>query len=185
MSNQGSTSGPMSDDDVRQGIAEGKITRGMHVRDGSGTWTPIEQSPFVALLPKASSSGGGAVTGAMGCMTIVTLLGAIWLFESCGDESETPEVAAPEDPREDAWRMCRALVKKQLKSPSTADFGGYGEQSFEKTISQAGPNEYRCSAWVDSQNSFGAMIRSNFDVLIRDNGDETWNLVSVESFEQN
>ena len=63
-----------------------------------------------------------------------------------------------------AYNYAEEFVKKRLKSPSTAEFPG----TFEKNdhIKELGNNEYLISSWVDSQNGFGAMIRSRFSCKI-------------------
>ena len=55
------------------------------------------------------------------------------------------------------------LVKAQLKSPSTAKFPGKIMDKSEWKITKSG-NTYFVNSWVDSQNSFGAIIRSEFIV---------------------
>lgn len=51
------------------------------------------------------------------------------------------------------------FIKRMLKSPSTADF-------CSATATDLGENKWRISSCVDSQNSFGAMIRSNWEVTM-------------------
>ena len=52
-------------------------------------------------------------------------------------------------------------VEKMLKAPSTADFC----ESYEAEILQKG-NTWTVEGWVDAQNSFGAMIRTDFVVKL-------------------
>lgn len=52
VSNEGNVAGPLTVDEVRDGIADGTIEAGMHVRDEHGQWGPIELSPFGGLLPQ-------------------------------------------------------------------------------------------------------------------------------------
>ena len=54
-----------------------------------------------------------------------------------------------------AQETCKESVKNQLKSPSTAKFSDID------TVSEGGDN-YTVSGHVDSENSFGAMIRSSW-----------------------
>ncbi len=51
------------------------------------------------------------------------------------------------------------IVKRELKSPSTAKFCS----TRDATITRSG-NTWTVSGWVDAQNSFGATIRNNFTV---------------------
>lgn len=59
----------------------------------------------------------------------------------------------------EAFTVAEAMVKQELKAPSTAKFC---------TISQASITHdgdvYTVSGWVDAQNSFGATLRSNWTV---------------------
>lgn len=79
------------------------------------------------------------------------------------------EQAAPSVPTESQAKiMAQGMVKQLLKSPSTADF-----PSFDYTTTNVG-NKYTVVSYVDSQNGFGAMIRSSWRVVMTHNGGE-WN----------
>jgi hypothetical protein len=58
-----------------------------------------------------------------------------------------------------AYVEAQDYVKQALKSPSTAKFPGT-----DFLVHHFGDNEYEVVSYVDSQNSFGAMIRSNWNV---------------------
>lgn len=64
-----------------------------------------------------------------------------------------------------AYNFAEDFVKQRLKSPSTAKF----PRLFEKNehITDLGNGEYQIKSWVDSQNGFGAMIRSKWSCKIR------------------
>lgn len=49
-------------------------------------------------------------------------------------------------------------VREQLKSPSTAEF----QPSIDMRVETADNLSYKIAGYVDSQNSFGAMVRTNF-----------------------
>ena len=66
------------------------------------------------------------------------------------------------DPKKDAWVCAQDVVESELKSPSSAKFPWYSE----RFITDLGNNEYMISAYVDSDNSFGAKIRSEFTVTL-------------------
>ncbi len=55
----------------------------------------------------------------------------------------------------DASTMCQQLIKRQLTSPATADFGGWR---------RAGQGQWRylSAGHVDAQNAFGAVVRASF-----------------------
>lgn len=97
-----------------------------------------------------------------------------------------------------AEMMCQEFVKKKLKAPSTADFGGLFDdrsQAVFMTIEQAeavvsaefikklhNPDGvWGVTGSVDAQNSFGAMLRSDYTcVLDYDPADDKWYPLSVE-----
>lgn len=55
VSNEGNVAGPLSAEEVREGIGDGTIEAGMFVRDEQGQWGPIEQSPFAGMFPQAAA----------------------------------------------------------------------------------------------------------------------------------
>lgn len=61
------------------------------------------------------------------------------------------------------WSMAEETVKDNLKTPSTAKFPAYS--NFK--VKSEGDNIFTISSYVDAQNSFGAMIRSDFVVKIK------------------
>jgi hypothetical protein len=78
-----------------------------------------------------------------------------------------------------AWVMAEAFVKSGLKSPSTASFGsvwGSDYQDYEKCVTALGDNTYVVAGWVDSQNGFGATLRTDFVLKIKKEGNR-WVLV--------
>ena len=63
-----------------------------------------------------------------------------------------------------AYNYAEGFVEKMLKSPSTAEFPGVIEK--DKHITDLGEGKYKINSWVDSQNGFGATIRTNFSCTI-------------------
>jgi hypothetical protein len=66
-------------------------------------------------------------------------------------------------------------VEKQLKSPSTAKFPSLNKSKVKKSN-----NVYEISSYVDSQNGFGAIIRSNYIVKIRKKEDGNISLIDIK-----
>jgi hypothetical protein len=82
-------------------------------------------------------------------------------------EKAEPEEEKPREAQEwEAWAIAQQFVKRNLKSPSTADFGSlFGDfQSSEDHVKKIGPNKFKAFGWVDSQNSFGATVRTKWYV---------------------
>ena len=58
-------------------------------------------------------------------------------------------------------------IKKLLKSPKTAEFSNIVETKFTPML-EDGLKGFEVRGFVDSQNSFGAMIRSNYSIEVYD-----------------
>lgn len=113
---------------------------------------------------KATSPISGCGLGCGGLMFLVVVLILIGAFS--GDDG-------PDDPTNfDAQYYCEDFVKDRLRAPSTADFTG--------TTATGGPVTWSVRGAVDSENGFGAAIRSNFTCQLRyDSTEESWTLVSL------
>ena len=61
--------------------------------------------------------------------------------------------------------FCQDTMKQLLVSPATADFAGFSDWKYYKT-----PKEIIVSSFVDSQNQFGAIIRTNFKFTFSPDG---------------
>ncbi|MCX2679116.1 hypothetical protein OOZ15_04110 [Galbibacter sp. EGI 63066] len=91
---------------------------------------------------------------------IIVVFGALFMYSTCTDSTGERK----QDNKMLAYNYAEDFVKKRLKSPSTAKFPGLYEKS--KHVTPLGGREYKINSWVDSQNGFGAMIRSNFSCKI-------------------
>jgi hypothetical protein len=78
-----------------------------------------------------------------------------------------------------ALTAAQECVKERLKSPSSADFP-WGSDC----VTKISDNTYVINSYVDSQNSFGAMLRTNFTCQVTLNGNDTYTCDSVELLEQ-
>lgn len=72
---------------------------------------------------------------------------ALSLLAACGSRPPNSEVAT----------ACQLKVKEMLKSPKSADFP-FDDVAKVKPLG----NGYRLASYVDSQNGFGANIRTNY-----------------------
>jgi ribosomal protein L40E len=66
------------------------------------------------------------------------------------------------DPIEWVGIYAQVYVKETLKAPSTAKFPVIRDNN----VTDLGNGRYRVLSYVDSQNSFGAMIRSDWEVTL-------------------
>ncbi len=74
---------------------------------------------------------------------------------------------APHINETNAQVMCEIYVKRELKTPAKAEFAS--RRDLEITGSGNGP--WTVIGYVDSQNSFGAMLRSNYKCTVSFNGE--------------
>lgn len=72
------------------------------------------------------------------------------------------EVEKPEDNCVEAYVMAKSRVKDALKSPSTADFP-FSDYKCTRDFD----SNYVITSYVDSQNEFGATVRTRFQVVLR------------------
>jgi len=94
--------------------------------------------------------------------------------------TEQTEAAARRDHKiwnmDREWRFVTQYVEMRLKAPATAKFCG----AEQVAVAGAENGSKRLSGWVDSQNSFGALIRSAISaVYSRDPQTQEWTLQDV------
>lgn len=78
----------------------------------------------------------------------------------------------------DAYTMAKKFITDRLKAPSTAEFASI----HQSTVSQSGNNEWKVSSYVDSQNGFGAMIRTKFTISMMVNREtKMWQVLEIET----
>lgn len=84
-----------------------------------------------------------------------------------------PATPAPADAL-DAYTACTRFVGNRLKAPATARFQDYRDVA----VSHPAGGGFRVRGYVDSQNSFGAMLRTQWNCEVTFAG-RTANLVSL------
>ena len=116
------------------------------------------------------------------------IVGTILLLSSCV-ELTGQQRAEMDDESElvEAWTAAQILVTRQLKSPGTAEWGGLFAGDYQdprEAVTKLEENLCEVRGWVDSQNSFGGIVRTNFYLKIKktENG---WALVGPISTAQN
>jgi hypothetical protein len=87
----------------------------------------------------------------------------VFIFIAFGSSDSDSDSSSSEDLL--AYNYAETYVKQRLKSPSTAEFAGL----FEKRdhITKVGDREYKITSYVDSQNGFGATLRSKWSCTIK------------------
>ena len=86
-------------------------------------------------------------------------------FSGCDSTSENNNINTDTSM---ASIQAKEYVKKSLKSPSTAKFPGLWDLANDGVVAyEKETNRYEIVSYVDSQNSFGATIRSNWSVVLK------------------
>lgn len=83
----------------------------------------------------------------------------------------------------EAWTRSKKFVMKRLKCPSTAKFAIDWKEDPDTHILDWPGGEYSVRGWVDSQNSYGAMIRTKFHLKLRKNWDGYWTILEGPTFD--
>ena len=78
----------------------------------------------------------------------------------------------------------KEYVEASLKAPSTAKWASYNEFATARGRDKKGnviKDVWDVTGYVDAQNSYGAMLRTNFLVTVQKQGDE-WKLVKLSTY---
>lgn len=148
----------------------------MVLRAQAVTLTRVTLSPQPAKKPTTTGQkiGGFVILALVGacCFGGVTLA-----VKRLGGSDSGGSNNAPADRSAEAKWACEEFVKKQLKAPATAKFSGEAAAKAAKPVG----DEYIASGSVDSQNSFGALLRSTFSCDITyDAAKQEWTSKSVD-----
>jgi len=108
-------------------------------------FTPIVDEKSAAISQRRTWIGVGS---------FVALVVAFGIFVAVSGESETESYDANNSV--EAIAQCEDLVQSKLKSPSTAQFDSTAK----------GFGEWTVTGTVDSENSFGAMLRSEYQCTV-------------------
>lgn len=126
--------------------------------------TPVEPPPPAPVATKAPPSKQDNAVGCVSFIVLALILGGV--FYACSRSGPTTPAASTEDRSLAAQspyyirEVCLDSVRDKLKAPSTAKF--YDDQLPAWTGEAWG-----WASYVDAQNSFGAMIRTNFACAVQ------------------
>lgn len=86
-----------------------------------------------------------------------------FIYRGCDNDNKSTGKAgnytaeSTEKPKlQEAWIISQTYVKVVLKAPATAEF------PYDNAGGSIEENRYNINAYVDAQNSFGALLRSNY-----------------------
>ena len=102
---------------------------------------------------------------------LVGTLVIVFLFVKCAYSCGENWSNGSDNPAIGAYIASKDFVRENLKAPSTAKFASFSDSKYEKLSS----DKYKVVSYVDSQNSFGAMVREYFICIVR-KGSKQWYL---------
>lgn len=112
-------------------------------------------------MAKDESPGIAEQVAGCGCVVVIVVAAVVVGIGYFSGGSGPDEVSAT--------IMCEQFVERRLKSPSTAEFS-------QETQRKSGAG-WTVTGAVDSQNSFGAMVRNRFRCTVTPRADgEAWDL---------
>lgn len=106
--------------------------------------------------------------------TIILIIYAIWLYIFIVPDNDNPSKKEVSNNAAGAWVICQEFVERKLTSPSTADY----PWDYRDKVEVVGTNTYLVTSYVDSQNGFGATVRSTFSCKVKQDGD-SWELITL------
>jgi hypothetical protein len=77
----------------------------------------------------------------------------------------------------EAWTAAQLEVERNLKSPSSAKFPWVKS---EDVVNKINDDTFKVKSYVDSENSFGAMVRTNFSCTVEFTGEDTYIVKDLE-----
>jgi len=77
-----------------------------------------------------------------------------------------------------AYNLSKDYVLQNLKSPKSAKFPGLFES--KNHVTDLGGGRYKIVSWVDSKNSFGAEIRTEYSCIMVNKGGDKWGIEELK-----
>ena len=116
---------------------------------------------------KAEENAKFTKYGCINCLELVILIAMIVALMPKSQKTE-------KDSEIMAYIMAQNFIRRQLNSPSTADFPSLVMNAGEVRILKLNDGSYRVSAWVDAQNVFGAKLRKNWVCELKEASKDNW-----------
>lgn len=143
------------------------------------------KKPFIRKVP-------GFRSGKWWKMMIASLFYSFWVYvfvhmaaefnveQQTIAKSAPPKQVEPAKPKTadpiEVYVMSQEFVEQRLKSPSTAKFPTHSKEM----VGYLGDNRYQVISYVDSQNSYGAVLRARYVCILIDAGNNKWILENIE-----
>ena len=121
-----------------------------------------------------------------GCLTLIGILCVLYFLGAASHGNKSTRPPKPKPPkinfldRDDhiyASIMIQEFVKERLKSPTTARF-----PKELPRITVMGNQVYQTLSYVDSQNGFGAIVRTRYSCTIKQAAKDKWKLTQLNFY---
>jgi len=128
------------------------------------------------VAPVAAATTTTPAKSGSGCGTAIVVLVALVVgLVIIGSLTQgTPTPASPD--RVGAFLACKQFVTERLRAPTTAKF----PNSSDAVVNLVSGGEWTVASHVDSQNGFGAMIRSTVTCTVKPVEGDKWRLVDIK-----
>lgn len=153
---------------------------------GRDLQAPVQASAAAPVMPPVpAAKAPPQKVNPLACGVLVLLALGICAFvgmgasRNAGSASPSRPAATP-DGRAAAWVMCKQFVGQRLKSPSTAEWP-FSYASDGVSVAPLDKTRWRVRGWVDSQNSFGAQIRTEFTCTLSNTSGDNWRLDDLQT----
>ena len=112
-----------------------------------------------------------AAKGCLGCLGAAVISAVLFALVPALLRDNGPAAQAERElsnARPIVTTICETEVERRLRSPATADYP-FGHVT---AVQRTGPTTYRLASYVDAQNGFGAIVRTNFVCDVTGSGSE-------------
>ena len=147
----------------------------------TSTSLPKKSKKKLPFLKRPSCCIGFFITLGILALISYVILYSTGSLDDNYDNTRTSESVSPTL----AMLLCEDFVRERLIAPSTAKFPSSRKEADIWTLGKDSgmyENAFRVESYVDSQNSFGAMIRSYYTCDINYVGDDKWRLLDLEIY---
>jgi len=115
----------------------------------------------------------------MGCgVVILALIVLVGVSQCGGNGGSSGRTGTTRDTGDavGAWVICQQFLEDRLTAPATAEYpSGYSQYT-----SSLGGGRFRVDAYVDAENGFGALVRTDFVCTVNYQGNDNGRLESLQ-----
>jgi hypothetical protein len=157
-------------------VAQGDMFRAVkaireHERNSIAEAKALAESWRTPEQVAQSTSGKAAPNqkAGMGCAVVLLLmLGGCVVMMMLPESEEQKQERALNDGKAITATLCESAMTRQLRAPGSADYP-FGHVT---SVTSAGRNRFQLVSYVDSQNAFGATLRTRFRCVVEGSGAE-------------